>query len=64
MRRFYCLVKAEVPSALLLTKSLFGLNDSIVLIVDLFKTRSSSALVMLNVIDLPLIAQSSADSCP
>ena len=57
MRRFYCLVKAEVPSALLLTKSLFGLNDSIVLIVDLFKTRSSSALVMLNVIDLPLIAQ-------
>jgi hypothetical protein len=28
-----------------------------VLVVDLFKTRSSSALVMLNVIDLPLIAQ-------
>ena len=42
---------------LLLTLSSFGLNDTIVLVVDLFKTRSSSALVMLNVIDLPLIAQ-------
>ena len=49
--------KVEVPSVLLLTISSFGLNASIVLVVDLFKTRSSSALVMLNVIDLPLIAQ-------
>ena len=46
-----------MPSVLLLTISSFGLNVSIVLVVDLFKTRSSSALVMLNVIDLPLIAQ-------
>ena len=50
-------MKVEVPSVLLLTISSFGLNVSIVLVVDLFKTRSSSALVMLNVIDLPLIAQ-------
>ena len=49
--------KVEVPSALLLTTSSFGLNASIVLVVDLFKTRSSSALAMFNVIDLPLIAQ-------
>jgi hypothetical protein len=49
--------KVEVPSALLLTTSSFGLNDSIVLVVDLFKTRSSSALVTFNVIDLPFIAQ-------
>ena len=55
--RFYYLIKVEVPSVLLLTISSFGLNVSIVLVVDLFKTRSSSALVMLNVIDLPLIAQ-------
>ena len=51
------LMKVEVPSVLLLTISSFGLNVSIVLVVDLFKTRSSSALVMLKVIDLPLIAQ-------
>ena len=50
-------MRVEVPSVLLLTLSSFGLNDTIVLVVDLFKTRSSSALVMLNVIDLPLIAQ-------
>ena len=50
-------MKVEVPSVSLLTISSFDLNDSIVLVVDLFKTRSSSALVMLNVIDLPLIAQ-------
>jgi hypothetical protein len=50
-------MKVEVPSVLLLTISSFGLNVSIVLVVDLFKRRSSSALVMLNVIDLPLIAQ-------
>ena len=49
--------KVEVPSALLLTTSSFGLNASIVLVVDLFRTRSSSALAMFNVIDLPLIAQ-------
>ena len=55
--RLYYLMRVEVPSVLLLTISSFGLNDSIVLVVDLFKTRSSSALVMLNVIDLPLIAQ-------
>ena len=53
----YYLMKVEVPSVLLLTMSSFGLNDSIVLVVDLFKTRSSSALVMLNVIDLALIDQ-------
>lgn len=46
-----------MPSLSFLTTSSFGLNDSIVLVVDLFKTRSSSALAMLNVIDLPLIAQ-------
>jgi hypothetical protein len=55
--RLYYLMKVEVPSVSLLTISSFGLNVSIVLVVDLFKTRSSSALVMLNVIDLPLIAQ-------
>jgi len=53
----YYLMRVEVPSVLLLTLSSFGLNDTIVLVVDLFKTRSSSAVVMLNVIDLPLIAQ-------
>jgi hypothetical protein len=50
-------MKVEAPSVLLLTISSFGLKVSIVLVVDLFKTRSSSALVMLNVIDFPLIAQ-------
>lgn len=41
---------------LLLTTSWSGLNASIVLVVARFKTRSSCALLMFNVIDLPVIA--------
>jgi hypothetical protein len=48
-------MNVEVTPVLLLTTSSFGLNVSIVAAAALFKTRSSSALLMVSVIDFPLI---------
>jgi len=50
-------INVEVPPVLLLTISSFVLTVSIVAVATLFKTRSSSALLMFNVIDFPLITQ-------
>ena len=49
-------MNVEMSPVLLLTTISFSLNVSIVLVVALFERRTSSALLMFNSMDFPLIA--------